>query len=108
MQCHLLVYGIDQSYKPWVSHGEKAEKTNNNEDGYREEVSDNDDEIDEMPFDDMAPFVFDATNAWNSINSTPVDENEGTTNIRLNSGTHETPMLLQKLMEYMEADLYPG
>uniref|UniRef100_A0A803N176 Transposase-associated domain-containing protein n=1 Tax=Chenopodium quinoa TaxID=63459 RepID=A0A803N176_CHEQI len=108
MQCHLLVYGIDQSYKPWVSHGESAEKTNNNEDGYREEVSDNDDEIDEMPFDDMAPFVFDATNAWNSINSTPVNENEGTTNIGLNSGTHETPRLLQKLMEDMEADLYPG
>uniref|UniRef100_A0A803KV28 Uncharacterized protein n=1 Tax=Chenopodium quinoa TaxID=63459 RepID=A0A803KV28_CHEQI len=108
MQCHLLVYGIDQSYKPWVSHGESAEQTNNNEDGYREEVSDNDDEIDEMPFDDMAPFVFDATNAWNSINSTPVNENEGTTNIGLNSGTHETPSLLQKLMEDMEADLYPG
>uniref|UniRef100_A0A803N837 Uncharacterized protein n=1 Tax=Chenopodium quinoa TaxID=63459 RepID=A0A803N837_CHEQI len=107
MLCHLLVYGIDRSYNPWLSHGESVEQIDKNKDqGYVAEVSDN--ESEDRPFDDMAPFVFDATSAWNSINSTSINENERTTYIGSSSGTSETPMLLQKLVEDMEADLYPG
>ncbi|KAL2923537.1 Netrin-1 [Bienertia sinuspersici] len=96
MHCHLLVYGIDPTYNPWVSHGESIEEIDNDEEGYVGEVSNN--ESDDMPLDDMAPFVFDATNAWNSINSTTLNEKD----------TNETPLVLQKLMEDMEADLYLG
>uniref|UniRef100_A0A803KUJ5 Uncharacterized protein n=1 Tax=Chenopodium quinoa TaxID=63459 RepID=A0A803KUJ5_CHEQI len=104
MLCHLLVYGIDRSCNPWLSHGESVEQIDKNKDqGYVGEVSDN--ESEDRPFDDMAPFVFDATSAWNYINSTSINENERTTDIRSSSGTSETPMLLQKLMEDMEANL---
>ena len=61
MQCHLLVYGIDRSYNPWVSHGENLEQINNNEEvnieeGYTGEVSDN--ENDEMPYDDNVVLLY--------------------------------------------------
>ncbi|KAL2923495.1 Protein stu1 [Bienertia sinuspersici] len=79
MHCHLLVYGIDPTYNPWVSHGESIEEIDNDEEGYVGEVSDN--ESDDMPLDDMAPFVFDVTNAWNSINSTTLNEKERITEI---------------------------
>ncbi|KAL2901223.1 E3 ubiquitin-protein ligase ubr3 [Bienertia sinuspersici] len=29
MQCHLLVYGIDPTYNPWVSHGESIQEIDN-------------------------------------------------------------------------------
>ncbi|KAL2901733.1 Glutathione-regulated potassium-efflux system ancillary protein KefF [Bienertia sinuspersici] len=96
MHCHLLVYGIDPTYNPWVSHEESIQEIDNDEEGYVGEVSDN--ESDHMPLDDMAPFVFDVTNAWNSINSTTLNEKD----------TNETPLVLQKLMEDMEVDLYLG
>ncbi|KAL2894508.1 5-formaminoimidazole-4-carboxamide-1-(beta)-D-ribofuranosyl 5'-monophosphate synthetase [Bienertia sinuspersici] len=54
MHCHLLVYGIDPTYNPWVSHGESIEEIDYDEEGYVGEVSDN--ESDDMPLDDMAPF----------------------------------------------------
>ncbi|KAL2899368.1 Cortexillin-1, partial [Bienertia sinuspersici] len=47
MHCHLLVYGIDPTYNPWVSHGESIQETDIYKEGYIEEVSDN--ESDEMP-----------------------------------------------------------
>ncbi|KAL2931592.1 Replicase polyprotein 1a [Bienertia sinuspersici] len=81
MHCHLLVYGIDHSYNPWVSHGESVHQIDNNEEGYIGEDSDN--ESDEISYDDMGPFVYDATNAWKSMNTT-LDENErkeGTPNL---------------------------
>ncbi|KAL2899204.1 Fibronectin-binding protein PlpA [Bienertia sinuspersici] len=55
MHCHLLVYGIDPTYNPWVSHGESIQEIDNDEEGYVGEVSDN--ESDHMPLDDMAPFA---------------------------------------------------
>ncbi|KAL2942228.1 Histidine--tRNA ligase [Bienertia sinuspersici] len=105
MHCHLLVYGIDRSYNPWVSHGESVHQIDNNEEGYIGEDSDN--ESDEIAYDDMGPFVYDATNAWKSMNTT-LDENERSNELGSSSGTSETPVLFQKLMEDMEADLYPG
>ncbi|KAL2904318.1 Fibronectin-binding protein PlpA [Bienertia sinuspersici] len=54
MHCHLLVYGIDPTYNPWVSHGESIQEIDNDEEGYVGEVSDN--ESDHMPLDDMTPF----------------------------------------------------
>ncbi|XP_021716888.1 uncharacterized protein LOC110684761 [Chenopodium quinoa] len=75
MQCYLLVYGTDSSYNPWVSYGENDKQDGNIEnDENTMEVSN--DEEDEMPFDDMAPLVFDATNAWNNNTTTsevPID-----------------------------------
>ncbi|KAL2897429.1 Netrin-1 [Bienertia sinuspersici] len=96
MHCHLLVYGIDPTYNPWVSHRESIQEIDIYKEGYIEEVSDN--ESDEIPFDDMASFVLDAANAWR----------ERTTDVGSTRDANETPLVLQKLMEDMEADLYPG
>ncbi|KAL2894409.1 Replicase polyprotein 1a [Bienertia sinuspersici] len=98
------IYGIDRSYNPWVSHGESVHQIGNNEEGYIGEDSDN--ESDEIAYDDMGLFVYDATNAWKSMNTT-LDENERSNELGSSSGTSETPVLFQKLMEDMEADLYP-
>ncbi|KAL2899838.1 hypothetical protein RDABS01_024920 [Bienertia sinuspersici] len=77
MRCNLLIYGIDPTHNPWVSHGKSIKEIDNDEERNAGEVSDN--ESDDMPLDDMAPFVFDVTNAWNSINSTTLNEKERTT-----------------------------
>uniref|UniRef100_A0A803MT56 DUF4218 domain-containing protein n=1 Tax=Chenopodium quinoa TaxID=63459 RepID=A0A803MT56_CHEQI len=92
MQCYLLVYGTDSSYNPWVSYGENDKQDGNIEnDENTMEVSN--DEEDEMPFDDMAPLVFDATNAWNNNTTTsevPIDSGN-TMEFGSSSCNDETP-----------------
>ncbi|XP_057251833.1 uncharacterized protein LOC130591892 [Beta vulgaris subsp. vulgaris] len=99
MQIHLLVHGIDNGYNPWVSHGESVEL-----EGETEVVSDNEENEIEMPFDDMAPLIFEATNAWNSTTSSVPDDNGN----NRKSDNHEYPKELMTLVEDMEAELYPG
>ncbi|KMT08287.1 hypothetical protein BVRB_6g142120 [Beta vulgaris subsp. vulgaris] len=99
MQIHLLVYVIDNGYNPWVSHGELVEL-----EGETEVVLDNEENETEMPFDDMAPLIFEATNAWNSTTSSVLDDNRNNGE----SDNHEYPKELMTLVEDMEAELYPG
>ncbi|XP_074300953.1 uncharacterized protein LOC141632293 [Silene latifolia] len=106
MQCHLLVYGIDSSYNPWVSHGESEELNDNSEDENVGETLGSED--DELAFDDMGPLVYDATNLWNSTNSGIVDGEEETMGVGPTSLNDDTPEVLLKLVEDMEAMLYPG
>uniref|UniRef100_A0A803N9A3 DUF4218 domain-containing protein n=1 Tax=Chenopodium quinoa TaxID=63459 RepID=A0A803N9A3_CHEQI len=110
MQCHLLVYGIDNSYNPWVSHGENDKQDDNNEnDENTIEVSD--DEEDEMPFDEMAPLVFDATNARNNNTTTsevPIDSGN-TMEFGSSSCNDETPNKeFMTLLDDIESELYSG
>uniref|UniRef100_A0A803N9V1 Uncharacterized protein n=1 Tax=Chenopodium quinoa TaxID=63459 RepID=A0A803N9V1_CHEQI len=111
MQCHLLVYGIDSSYNPWVSHRENDKQDGNikNDENTMEVL---DDEEDEMPFDDMAPLVFDATNAWNNNTTTsevPIDSGN-TMEFGSSSCNDETPNkeFMTTLLEDIEVELYPG
>ncbi|XP_021845823.2 uncharacterized protein [Spinacia oleracea] len=105
MQCHLLVYGIDSSYNLWVSHGENDEQYDNSDEADTEGTEEV--EETEMPFDDMAPLISDAKNAWNSTSSV-LDDNDNTTDYGSSGGNNEYPKELMTLVEDMEAELYPG
>uniref|UniRef100_A0A803NAG7 DUF4216 domain-containing protein n=1 Tax=Chenopodium quinoa TaxID=63459 RepID=A0A803NAG7_CHEQI len=109
MQCHLLVYGIDSSYNPWVSHRESGGLNVNNEDDNKMEASDNDND-DDIPFDDMAALVFDSTNAYNESTNYEVPSDGGNPmEFGSSSGNDETPNKeLITLLEDMEAKLYLG
>ncbi|XP_074267012.1 uncharacterized protein LOC141590313 [Silene latifolia] len=60
-----------------------------------------------MPFDDMAPLVFDATNHWNYTNPT-VDGEEETIGVGSSIPDGDASKVFDKLVEDMEAMLYTG
>lgn len=106
MHCHLLVYGVDSSYNPWTSHGEVDEHSSGSEDAYEVYTSNRDEDL--MTIDDMAPLIFDATNVWNSTTSRVHINNREHTEHEEMRANYETPKDFDKLMEDIEADLYPG